>query len=65
MSGLPAFIRASVIIFVIVCKVQLSVWFIYLLICAFNSENNFLIIVFYNLSHKEKLYAFQIYMYSV
>ena len=34
MSGLPALIRASVIIFVIVCKVQLSVQFSYLLICT-------------------------------
>ena len=40
--GLPALIRASVIIFVIVCKVQLSVWFSFLLICAFSSENIFL-----------------------
>jgi len=33
-SGLPALIRASVITFVIVCKVQLSVQFSYLLICT-------------------------------
>jgi hypothetical protein len=32
--GLPALIRASVVIFVIVCKIQLSVWFSYLLICT-------------------------------
>ena len=38
-----AFIRASVIIFVIVCEVKLSVWFSYLLICAFSSENIFLL----------------------
>ena len=38
-SGLPALIRAAVI--VIVCKVQLSVQFSYLLICAFSSENIF------------------------
>ena len=30
--GLPALIRASVIIFVIICKVQLSVQFSYLII---------------------------------
>jgi len=39
-SGLPALIRAS-LIFVIVCKVQLLVYFSYLPICAFNSENIF------------------------
>jgi len=37
-SGLPALIRASVIIFVFFCKVQLSVFFSHLLICAFSSE---------------------------
>jgi len=35
---LPALIRASVIIFVIVCKVRLSVYFSYLFICAFSSQ---------------------------
>jgi len=33
-SDLPTLIRASVIIFVIVCKNQLSVQFSYLLICT-------------------------------
>jgi len=37
LSGLPALIRASVFIFVIVCKFQLSVQFSYLLIYAFSS----------------------------
>jgi len=41
-SGLPALIRASVIIFVIVCKVTLSVYFSYLLIRTVSSENSFL-----------------------
>ena len=56
-SGLPVMIRASVIIFVIVCNVQLSVQFSYLLIRAFGSENIFFkIILLYNFSHEpEKL----------
>jgi hypothetical protein len=33
-SGLPTLIRALIIIFVIVRKVQLSVYFSYLLICT-------------------------------
>ena len=40
-SGLPTLNRASVIIFVIIGMVQLSVYFSYLLICAFSGENIF------------------------
>jgi hypothetical protein len=47
-SGLPALIRVSVIIFVIVCKVQFS----YLLICDFSSEIFLKIILLYNFSHE-------------
>ena len=50
-SGLSALIRASVIIRVIVCKVRLSVYFSFLLICALSSEV-FLIILLYNFSHE-------------
>jgi hypothetical protein len=39
--GLTVLIRMSVIIFVFVCKVQLSVYFSYLLSRAFSIENNF------------------------
>jgi len=46
-TGLSALIRASVIIFVIICKVQLSVQFNYLLICAFSSENIFFFKLFF------------------
>ena len=53
-SGLPNLIKTSVIILVIICKVQLSVQFSYLLICAFSSENIFffLIILLYNFSYE-------------
>jgi len=40
-------IRVSAIIFVIICKVQLSAWFSYLLICVLSSENIFLITLFF------------------
>jgi len=54
-SGLRSLIRASVIIFVKVCEVQLSVYFSYLLSRAFSSENIFLlIIVLYNFSHEQE-----------
>jgi len=42
-SGLHALIRASVITFVIVCKFQFSVYFSYLLICAFSREILFML----------------------
>ena len=41
-----ALIRASVIIFVTLCKAQLSVYFTLLLICAISSENIFLFKLF-------------------
>ena len=41
-SRLPASIRASVIIFLIVCKDQFLVQFSYLLIFAFSSENMYI-----------------------
>jgi len=40
--GHPALNRASVIIFVIVCKVQSSVYFSCLLICVFSRERLFM-----------------------
>ena len=53
-SGLPALIRASVLIFVIVCRFSYQFSSV---ICAFSSENIILIILLYNLSHEPAKYS--------
>jgi hypothetical protein len=51
---------ASVVTVVIVCRVQLSVYFSYLLICAFSMERLFMLFI-----RKRLFVVFQIYIYSV